>query len=63
LERWWQSTFARLRDSNLSNDEAVKLVSTTVQWGIDNIWKDVINQLKTVKIATNKLSNQDTRVA
>lgn len=46
-ERWWEKTFTQLANESLSPAETQKLISTTIQWGIDDIGKDVVAQITT----------------
>ena len=56
MQRWWASTFTQLWDPNLSNWAVVRLMSTTIQWGIDAIGKSVVSQMSYTKIDTTTLA-------
>lgn len=56
IQRWWESTFAKLRDTNLSDSELINLMSTTIQWGIAAIWNSVVNQMKNLSVNESLLA-------
>lgn len=44
-ERGGDSTFSKLRNPDLEDTELINLISTTIQWWIDKIGKDVLAQV------------------